>query len=321
MSERPTATHRVQRARALAALFGAGGFLSLVVMLLPGWAGSTAGVLVTSVLALLCAAGLALWAPRVRRWAITVLLTGGTALIAGAQYLTGSANPSNGFATFYVWIALFAAAYLTTREVVVQLLISTIAHCAVLIELGAAVAAPRVILILGTQVAAAAVVGRLARHLRCLAETDPLTGTVNRRGVEKALSLALARGRRRPDEPICVAALDLNDFKDVNDESGHAAGDRVLVELTAEWRGRLRETDTLARTGGDEFLVVMPDCGLPQAHAVVERLLAAPARVSVSAGLARWDGNEGAPALIARADSALYRAKESGPIVVAVPGD
>lgn len=321
MAEQPTATYRAQRARSLSALFAAGGLLSIAVVLLPGRTGSTPGILTTSTLALLCAAALVAWARWVRRWAVTALLVVGSCLIAAAQYLTGGAHPSSGFATFYVWIALFSAAYLSTREVVAQLGLSTVAHAAAMIALGDSDSAvSQITLTLGTQIAAAVVVGRMAHHLHLMADTDPLTGASNRRGAQKVLVTALARSRRRSDEPTCVAAIDLNDFKDVNDQDGHAAGDRLLIELTTAWRHRLRETDTLARTGGDEFLVVMPDCDLPQARAVAERLLAVPARVSASAGVARWDGTESADALIDRADGALYLAKQEGPVVVAQPG-
>jgi diguanylate cyclase (GGDEF)-like protein len=90
----------------------------------------------------------------------------------------------------------------------------------------------------------------------------------------------------------------------------------VLVAAAAAWQQGLRSTETLARTGGDEFTIVLPGCGDAEAEAIVRRLLAdTPPVVSCSAGLVRWDGHESLASLQARADAALYRAKSDGPLV------
>jgi diguanylate cyclase (GGDEF)-like protein len=112
---------------------------------------------------------------------------------------------------------------------------------------------------------------------------------------------------------VCVALLDLDHFKRVNDTLGHAGGDELLAATGVAWRGVLRDVDLLARWGGEEFAVALPACDLDDALEVVGRLRAAvPGDHTTSAGVALWDGMESADALLGRADAALYRAKANG---------
>jgi diguanylate cyclase (GGDEF)-like protein len=110
-----------------------------------------------------------------------------------------------------------------------------------------------------------------------------------------------------------VAIVDIDRFKAYNDVHGHLAGDEVLRESAIAWDSALRAEDTVARFGGEEFLVLLPDTAPEQAVAVVERLRAVTAGgQSCSAGLACWDLLESADELLARADKALYLAKTGG---------
>jgi diguanylate cyclase (GGDEF)-like protein len=152
----------------------------------------------------------------------------------------------------------------------------------------------------------------LLARLEESARTDDLTGLLNRRAWEEQLPREMARARRQSD-PLCVAMLDLDFFKNYNDERGHQAGDRLLKQSTAAWGGELRSSDTLARYGGEEFTVALPGCNLSIAKDIVERLRAAmPADETVSAGVACWNGRESAEELVGRADAALYEAKRTG---------
>jgi diguanylate cyclase (GGDEF)-like protein len=145
---------------------------------------------------------------------------------------------------------------------------------------------------------------RLGRAER-LAGTDPLTGVGNRRAWDAALG-ALQHNS-------CVLLLDFDHFKQFNDTYGHPAGDDLLVRTAHAWGEVVRGEDVLARVGGEEFGALLSDCTLEQALAIAERLRAAiPAGRSVSVGIASWDGFEGADALVARADRALYAAKAAG---------
>jgi diguanylate cyclase (GGDEF)-like protein/PAS domain S-box-containing protein len=160
----------------------------------------------------------------------------------------------------------------------------------------------------------------MIRRIRELARTDDLTGLPNRRQWREELDRELARARRR-GQTMCVAMIDVDGLKAVNDTLGHLAGDEVLRSTAEAWSESLRATDMLARYGGDEFSAILPDCSLDQALTVIERLRAAtPAPTTCSAGIAGSEAREPADALIGRADAALYEAKRRGRNAVAVAG-
>jgi diguanylate cyclase (GGDEF)-like protein/PAS domain S-box-containing protein len=152
----------------------------------------------------------------------------------------------------------------------------------------------------------------LLARLEAVARTDDLTGLANRRAWDEHLPRELARAGR-DGRPLCVAMLDLDRFKQYNDERGHQAGDRLLKQMSAAWREMLRPSDLLARYGGEEFGLVLPNCPLEKGVEVVERLREyTVAGQTCSAGIAAWDGDEPPEALVQRADAALYEAKKAG---------
>jgi diguanylate cyclase (GGDEF)-like protein len=141
-----------------------------------------------------------------------------------------------------------------------------------------------------------------------LTTTDPLTGIPNRRGWQAALPVALEPGRL-----VCMALIDIDEFKRFNDTFGHQAGDAQLRRCARAWRRAVRAHDLVARYGGEEFAVLLPDCDLDSAVRIAERLRAVvPAGSTASIGLAVWDGLESAAELTGRADAALYEAKRAG---------
>ena len=144
------------------------------------------------------------------------------------------------------------------------------------------------------------------------ARTDELTGLPNRRAWDEHLERELARAKRL-GKPICVAMLDLDHFKDYNDVFGHQAGDRFLKEAASAWQARTRKSDLIARYGGEEFALTLLDCGLREGAELLELLReVTPEGASSSVGVALWDCEEDAAALVARADAALYEAKRAG---------
>lgn len=159
----------------------------------------------------------------------------------------------------------------------------------------------------------AVVLRHLSRVVRRHLTTDPLTGALNREGLRSQTEGAL-RGRRRADV-VTVALLDLDGFKLVNDEQGHAAGDRLLAEAARAWRRALRGEDVLARTGGDEFVVIMPGTTPAEAAVVLERLRGAHP-VAWSAGVSSWRPGEPLEDCLERADRRLY-AEKAAPCSVA----
>ncbi len=164
---------------------------------------------------------------------------------------------------------------------------------------------------------------RLA-ELAHLSDHDALTGLANRRAFERSLDLEIERSRRG-HTPISLVVLDLDDFKRVNDTYGHPCGDKVLVALAEVLLQEKRRYDVAARTGGEEFSLVLTGVGLIRAQAMVERVLQAvremdvrcgeeTVRLTISAGIASYRGRvEMTPAdLVELADKALYEAKHSG---------
>ncbi len=151
--------------------------------------------------------------------------------------------------------------------------------------------------------------------------TDVLTGVGNRRRMDQALVAEIARVRRGVGGKLSAIMVDVDHFKRVNDEYGHAAGDKVLTELGRLLRSQTRETDVVARFGGEEFVLLLPDATLEGAAAKAERLRVAlsaqaiaplPYAVTASFGVAELLPGEDAESLLGRIDAALYQAKQAG---------
>jgi diguanylate cyclase (GGDEF)-like protein/PAS domain S-box-containing protein len=152
----------------------------------------------------------------------------------------------------------------------------------------------------------------LIAEVQLLARSDALTGLPNRRALDDQLPREMARSLRG-ETPLCLAIIDIDHFKNYNDSYGHLAGDAVLRDCAKAWDGALRGEDTILRYGGEEFMVILPNCEPIYATEIVERLRAAtPDGQTCSAGLALWHGGESVDELVARADKALYEAKETG---------
>ncbi len=166
---------------------------------------------------------------------------------------------------------------------------------------------------------------RLMRH-------DQLTGALNRRGLEETFEKETARALRR-EAPLCIGLLDIDNFKRLNDTYGHKTGDDALVHLTGVIRRNLRPHDTVARMGGEEFILLYPESDLEQATAALVRLqreltkayfLADDQKILItfSAGVSPWKAGEPLDHVIRRADAAMYEAKHTGKNkVVAKPAE
>ena len=138
------------------------------------------------------------------------------------------------------------------------------------------------------------------------ARLDPLTGAVNRAGLMDRLEVEL---RRQPSRgAAALVAIDFDDFKRLNDERGHAAGDAALAGAVREWRDGIRAQDVVARTGGDEFVLLLPGTRADAAEAIMDRLQAAGAH-PWSYGVAESRPTDTVSSLLARADDALFEQK------------
>ncbi|MBU0551524.1 GGDEF domain-containing protein [Myxococcota bacterium] len=164
-------------------------------------------------------------------------------------------------------------------------------------------------------------VAGMIQNLRAHADRDPLTGALNRRGMEAALRREVSRAQRSR-RPLSLLLLDLDYFKQVNDTYGHACGDALLSALCESFTAQLRPSDVLVRLGGDEFAILLPDVAQDVAGQIGERLVRQARQtqvgpvpsISLSVGVAELalDHHDPIPALFERADEALYAAKEAG---------
>ena len=160
-------------------------------------------------------------------------------------------------------------------------------------------------------------------EMQRLATTDHLTGLYNRIKLNEVFEHELARLNRYP-EPLSIILLDIDRFKSINDQYGHAAGDAVLVQIARVLHGRVRVSDCLGRWGGEEFLIICPHTTLSDAHSLADDLRDAIAvrskevietidtEITASFGVAEWCSHDNRESLMERADNALYAAKHGG---------
>lgn len=162
------------------------------------------------------------------------------------------------------------------------------------------------------------------QQLQQLATTDPLTGAANRRQFETLAQYCINQAKRH-HEPISLLLLDIDHFKRINDQHGHDTGDKALRHFSAICRSQLRDSDTFARLGGEEFALLLPRTRHLAACQVAEKLCCQIRqqplrlangdylRITVSIGVSQWQrGEETIEATLKRADNALYQAKANG---------
>ena len=159
-------------------------------------------------------------------------------------------------------------------------------------------------------------------QMSTLVREDPLTHSLNRRGLDDEFAREASRADRYR-APFCLAVLDIDNFKVLNDKRGHKTGDEALIHLVKIAKEELRLTDHIARLGGEEFLIIMPNTPLDEAAKIITRLQRSLTKkyfldnnekvlITFSAGVAERAAGESQEASIGRADSAMYEAKHSG---------
>lgn len=321
---------RVLMARISVRMFLGGAALTLAVLALPHGQISVIGMLAVSAGCLLGALLTHMGSERLRHWSFDVIPAYAALLITGATQFANTAGVSEtGIQALYLWIVLFVFYFLPRSHALLHLAwIAALYGLA--LDLAHRTSGPPVTLwtltIVGLLLAGLMIARmrdrseELVRRLNQAARTDALTGLLNRRAFDESLDQEIARARRT-HRPFAVLLGDLDRFKEINDRYGHPTGDATLILVGSVLQGATRTVDIVARVGGDEFALILPESDEQQGWVLVERLrrfLAdaltdhSPA-VGLSIGVVVHprDG-ETAAQLRASVDKALYAAKQVG---------
>ncbi len=314
---RPFPYSRGTAASAMALLYFSGGVTVLLCLVFPHPPTLSVGILlVLGSVAPVIGLGLYLIRHRLAEAALPWLLGAGTGIVTILVATSGSRTVAVSFSFFFIWVVTYSLLFFTPFCASVHIGVAAVSYVVCLASLqatgGSPFSAVEPICLVAVITTMSLVLTRLARA-RERSEIDPLTLVVNRRGLDRLLESEVrvaSQGRLA----LVVAMIDVDHFKDINDSRGHAAGDRLLQDLAGGWQSVLRSGDVLGRIGGDEFVVVLPQCSWHDAAPILERLRDAAAQegVTCSLGAAPWQAGDSVSLLLGRADSALYQAKRLG---------
>ena len=314
-------------ARALGALFTAGAAMALISLALPQAPdASRVGIAAMASLALAGALFCFVGGPRLPHWFFPFAVAAATILVAGGIYFSDRAFSS--YFLFFVWAVVWSFYFLPSWQgfalivfigAIYPLVVSGMRHDDEIEQ--------RWMMLMGTLVVVGVLVALLRQRLDALIErlsdaarTDPLTGLLNRRGFDEVLDIELARAERAGSSCSLILA-DLDHFKRVNDAYGHPEGDKVLERFAQLLETAKRRIDSVARVGGEEFALVLPDTDEHGAFVSAERMRRLAREefanyrmpLTVSFGVASYPRHGADPdALVSAADQALYAAKELG---------
>jgi len=322
---------RRRRGTAIAWMQGIGALLCLLSLLAPGsvppGAPRTAFLVVIVACTGFCVLAL-LRRHRLSTFEVAIQLLAGDAAVTAVTVVANTRPGGNSDLLLLLWPTLLAAIFMTRRLVAFQMVAVAVVGAVVYhrAEAGAAVAVVQFLVMFSSLAISAAVVVQLRERLTAalrateeLSRVDPLTGLANRRGLDEQLPGVWGAALRH-GETIVVLLLDVDHFKRINDEHGHAVGDLVLADLAVAVRARVRAQDVVARLGGEELVVLATDT-LGVAGDIGERLRSGVGEslpVTVSIGcVAHVPSPEDDPhqvfsRLLAKADAAMYEAKRSG---------
>jgi diguanylate cyclase (GGDEF)-like protein len=207
----------------------------------------------------------------------------------------------------FLWVAIYAGQFFEQRAVRLQCALIVVGSGVGLALSGIPGMVTAWVLVAGSAALAGEALGRLNARLRNQVITDPLTGLLNRAGFVAGARRVRALADRE-GLSVTIALIDLDEFKQVNDRLGHAAGDQLLVDLGRAWQEELRGSEVLARFGGDEFALALTGAGRDGTADALRRLRAA-STAGWSVGVVEWRRGESLDRAMARADEELYSAK------------
>lgn len=314
---RPFPYPREMAGAAMALLYFVGGVTALLVLVFPH-PPTLNSALVLMVGVTLLPAGTAVYVFRrnLPSGAYPWLLVAGTGIVTVLAATGGSTSVTVSFSFFYLWVVTYALLFFSPLLAGRQIGMVAVAYVSVLIWLApvgrsgiTALEPITLVSVVGTMCTVVMLLSRARED----SEIDALTLAFNRRGLDRILSSAILDAAST-GQGLVVGVIDLDHFKSINDSLGHSAGDRILEELSREWRDVLRAGDSLCRLGGDEFVVVLPGCSWSDATPILERLRAAALATDVtcSMGAALQLSGDSVSLLLSRADTALYQAKRLG---------
>jgi diguanylate cyclase (GGDEF)-like protein len=315
--------------RAAAALMLVGAALLVVTVILPP-AAKGSDVLILCLGAVAGALGIAmLLIEEAPEWLLGVGIATGTVVITVATAEAGlSGTGAEDNEILYLWICLYSFYFLRMRHALAQLGIVAVAYGLLLtLDAPAETVVTRWLITITTLLVAGILVARLrgslernVDELERRAGRDPLTGALNRRALEERASIRVADAKRDVT-PLSVIVIDIDHLKELNDTLGHAAGDEALRITADSLEKATREGDTVARTGGDEFVILLPRTPESDARASAERLqslgrarLVGLASTGLSIGVATAEGTPDLTfaSLWKLADAHMYEAKRAG---------
>jgi diguanylate cyclase (GGDEF)-like protein/putative nucleotidyltransferase with HDIG domain len=319
---------RAVMARTLAFLFAAGAMLSLsILLLLPHPEADVPGMLATAGLAFATALAILLRhdriAPATYPWLVSL------AIVLTTLGIHFRGTPTAAHALLYLWVILYAGYFLSRRATFAQVALALAGYAFLLAEAPDPLrhAPEESLLTFGSALIACVLAFGMRRHVESTvsgladaARRDALTGLLNRRGFEEAFELELERARRG-GRKLSIVIGDLDHFKHVNDRFGHHEGDRALERASEILTTEKRRIDTVARLGGEEFALIVPDTVGRRSFMLAERLRQAlrdefaddPVKLTVSFGVASFPQHgSNRQELLGAADDALYAAKELG---------
>jgi diguanylate cyclase (GGDEF)-like protein len=288
--------------------------------------GHPLAIVVPGIVAVVVGGGCMITGPRTPGYLIAVLPTFAAELVCLSMWVSNT--PLDGSELLYVWCVFFAGYYLSYRAALGNTVAIAASYAFVVIDRrGASLGVPPAIELAMTLVVSCLLLDQLRRRAaasldeaRAEARTDALTGLLNRRGLNE-VALRECERAERDGRPLTVWMVDLDHFKGLNDALGHAAGDRALAGVAEVLRAQLRGVDVIARVGGEEFCVLLPNCttgdGFLRAE-IVREAVAYEFReweqpVTVSIGVAAWAlGDVDGSRVMDAADDALYAAKAGG---------
>ena len=250
------------------------------------------------------------WGEKMPDWFPPYAAAFGTAVISLAIAFGGSIGGVV-FPIIYIWGGLYSFAFFSTRVAIAEFIFIAVGFST------AATISQRVpwifvVMVLGTILGQSPFVRYLVGEIVELSRVDPLTGIANRRAFDEQMEYT-RRDSRRSERSNAIIMLDIDFFKQFNDNRGHLDGDQFLCDVTKAWVSVLRDSDLLARFGGEEFIVLLRDCPMEGAMECADRLRAVvPAGMTCSAGVGVFQHGEEYSQLLARTDLALYEAKDQG---------